>query len=222
MLDWPGRVSTTLFLAGCTLRCPYCHNPGLVTAEPDGAGRAAAVWEGFLGHLSVRRGWIDGVVVTGGEPTCDPGLVRLLEALAARGVPVKLDTNGTAPDVLEHLVSEGLAACVALDVKTFPDRYDLLGPASAGEAVTRCVDILRASATPHEVRVTVYPPVIDAPDLPALAETLTGCDALFLQRFRPGHTLDPAASSIRPVDPDDLRHAARLCSRYLPTATRGS
>ncbi len=95
MLDWPGRVAATVFLGGCNLRCPFCHNPDLVTGS-----RRSESTDALLAHLHERRDWLDGVVVTGGEPCVEPHLVDLLRALKAQGMPVKLDTNGTAPEVL--------------------------------------------------------------------------------------------------------------------------
>ncbi len=217
MLDWPGNVATTVFLTGCTLRCPYCHNPSLIEAHGT-----PGVWEDLLAHLTVRRGWIDGVVVSGGEPTADPDLVALLESLVARGLRVKLDTNGTRPDVLERLLASGLVEYVALDVKTLPHRYGTLGAPGAGELVLESVSLLRRAAIPHEYRVTVYPPVISCEELPDLARLLAGGPLLAIQRFRPGRTLDHRAGDVDPVSPDDLASAARTCSTFLPTVTRGA
>lgn len=216
MLDWPGVVCTTIFVTGCTLRCPYCHNPELLTGDAP-----PHMWQSALSHIAIRRGWIDGVVISGGEPTTDPGLPRLLEDLATRGLPVKLDTNGTRPDVLGRVLADGLVEYVALDVKTFPERYDLLGLPGAAEMVAESIDIVRDSGVRHEFRTTVFPPIITSDELPRLASPLTGGDAYVLQQFRPARTLDPDAASVTPVPPEALTRAASECSRYLPTTTRG-
>jgi len=216
MLDWPGLVCTTIFVAGCSLRCPYCHNPELLAEDST-----PHMWQSALSHIAIRRGWIDGVVISGGEPTLDPGLPRLLEDLAARGIPVKLDTNGTRPDVLRRVLADGLVDYVALDVKTFPERYARLGAPDAGRSVVESIGILLSAGVNHEFRTTAFPPVIAAGELPRLASSLTGGAAYVIQQFRPGHTLDPAASSALPAHPDTLTRAARECSRYLPTTTRG-
>ena len=216
MLDWPGMVCTTIFVTGCTLRCPYCHNAGLLTNEAP-----PHMWQSALSHIAIRRGWIDGVVISGGEPTLDPGLPRLLDDLATRGLPVKLDTNGTRPDVLRSVLANGLVEYVALDVKTFPERYDLLGSPDVVEAICESIDIVRHSGVRHEFRTTVFSPVIAPEELPRLASLLSGGDTYVLQQFRPALTLDPDASSVAPVPPDTLARAARECSSYLPTITRG-
>jgi len=216
MLDWPGRIASTLFLSGCPLRCPYCHNPELISARHD-----RSCWSALVAHLSVRRGWIDGVVVTGGEPTAAPDLIDLLEALAARGIAVKLDTNGTSPGLLDRVLADGLVQFVALDLKTVPERYGEIGPSGAGDAVLASIGVIRRSGVAHEFRTTVYPPLVSPEDLPRIARLVRGGNRYVLQQFRPGHTLDPAASEVRPYDPEQIAASAALCSSYLPTITRG-
>ena len=216
MLDWPGLVTTTLFLSGCPLRCPYCHNPGLLVPHSD-----HATWERVATHLSVRRGWIDGVVVSGGEPTADPDILQLLETLAKRGLRVKLDTNGIAPGVLRTILEEELVDYVALDVKTFPDRYHLLGSPEAGAAMCESIDLLLTAGIDHEFRTTVFPPVIEPSELPRLVGLLEGGLLYALQQYRPGKTLDPSAEAVPPASPLDLLAAAEACSQTLPTITRG-
>ncbi|MFU8890188.1 MAG: anaerobic ribonucleoside-triphosphate reductase activating protein [Anaerosomatales bacterium] len=216
MIDWPGKVAATLFVSGCQMRCPYCHNADLLATRS-----APESWPALLKHFSVRRGWLDGVVLTGGEPTASPDLLDILEALASRGIPVKLDTNGTAPQMLQHVLESGLVEYVALDVKTLPHRYDRIGPATSGDSVLASIDIVRASGIAHEFRTTVYPPLIDAAELPDLAQLLAGGDLYVLQQFRPGQTLDPGAASVTPLSADDIHAAITACSEYLPTIARG-
>jgi len=216
MLDWPGMVAATLFLSGCPLRCPYCHNPELITVTSG-----PETWEDVISHLSLRRGWIDGVVITGGEPTADPDLLPLLEALASRGLRVKIDTNGTRPDVLRDVIAGGLVESVALDVKTLLERYDRVGDPEAGAAVGDSISIVLKAKIPHEFRTTVYTPVIALHELPALASLLAGGELYALQQFRPGRTLSPVADDVTPASPVGMRAAAEACSRHLPTVTKG-
>jgi len=216
MIDWPGKVAATLFLSGCPMRCPYCHNPELLASRP-----APESWTALLSHLSLRRGWLDGVVVTGGEPTAYADLLDILEILAARGVPVKLDTNGISPKLLEHVIDAELVEYVALDIKTLPGRYGLIGPADAGESLLSSIRILLESGIAHEFRTTVYPPLIGESELPELAKLLTGGDRYALQQFRPERTLDPGAARVAPLSPAQMASAATACAEYLPTITRG-
>ena len=119
LLDYPGKVACTVFLHGCNYRCPFCHNSELFLEKPETVMEEAA----FLDFLKTRKGLLDGVCVSGGEPTLYPGLAELLRNIKALGYAVKLDTNGSRPDVLKKLVGEGLVDHVAMDVKNSPARY---------------------------------------------------------------------------------------------------
>lgn len=216
MSDWPGRVSATLFLSGCSLRCPYCHSSSL--RMPTGS---PVEWDLIVRHVDERRSWLDGVVVTGGEPTEDPDLPSLLAALAEVGIPVKLDTNGTRPHVLRHVLAEQLVDFVALDVKALPAGYDSFARRGSASAVAESVELTIRSGVEHEFRTTTYPGVVRLDDLPRIARGLRGGRLFALQQFRPGHTLDPSAADVRPFQDSDLRVAATACSAFLPTIVRG-
>lgn len=218
MLDWPGRLSATIFLGGCDFRCPFCHNETLVTVPSKPAD-----WNALVAHLENKRHWLDGVVITGGEPTQDPGLPEVLRAFSEMEIPVKLDTNGNHPEVLERLFAEDLISYVALDLKTSFERYaTLTGVAEAGANVTRSVNVIMSSGVAHEFRTTVYPGAVTLEDLSAIARTLPGGDLYALQQFVPARTLDPRASAVIPYHPDELHEAAADCRRFLPTLVRGA
>lgn len=218
MLDWPGRLATTVFLGGCNLRCPYCHNPELVGTRR----RTFVMVEDVLKHVRAKRAWLDGVVVTGGEPTFDPALDELLSALHAERIPVKLDTNGTAPSKLEAILAEGLVDFVALDVKSMPERYDrVTGVAGTWSLVERSIRTIIASGVDHEFRTTCYPSAVDTADLPVIASLLVGGRRFAIQQFRPQRTLDPGAATVRPHAPESLRRAALCCTVHVPTIVRG-
>ena len=119
LLDYPGKVACTVFLQGCNYRCPFCHNSELL----EGKAEPLMTVEEFLVFLKKRVGLLDGVCVSGGEPTLSPGLRDLLAAIKERGFAVKLDTNGSRPEVLKALVAEGLVDYVAMDIKNAPSRY---------------------------------------------------------------------------------------------------
>jgi pyruvate formate lyase activating enzyme len=217
MLDWPGRLTTTIFLGGCDFRCPFCHN-GQLVAEPD----RSADWGAFVTHLDDKRDWLDGVVITGGEPTTDPGLRTLLEALAEMRLPVKLDTNGNHPELIAEFLADGLVAFVALDVKTVAMHYGALtGVEGAGGRVTRTAGILIGSGVAHEFRTTAYPGAVALDDLVDIARLLEGGDRYVIQQFKPDNAMDPRASSVLPYRADALVAAASLCDKHLPTTLRG-
>lgn len=217
MLDWPGRVAATVFLSGCNLRCAYCHNPDLVSTS-----RRSESVESFFQYVADRRAWLDGVVITGGEPTLEPRLRPLIERLKREGMPVKLDTNGTSPDVLAELLDAGLLDFVAMDIKALPERYErVTGRADLWPSVKRSIDLIIASGVDHEFRTTCYPIAVGPNDLPKIASLLVGGQRYALQQFRPQRTLDPAAVSVRAHESSTLCRAAERCGTYLPTIVRG-
>ena len=217
MLDWEGHLTTTVFVSGCNLRCPYCHNPDLLV---PGKGVDTAP---LIAHLHEKRDWLDGVVITGGEPTLDPGLFALLDEIAALCLPVKLDTNGTRPHALQQLLESGLVAAVSMDIKTTPERYSEV---SAGDdvwpAVEESMHVLRGSGVPHELRTTAYPGLVAPDDLPAIACTIAGGDHYTIQQFRPRRTYDRCAGQTHPYDADVLHDIAQKCSAFIDTTVRGA
>ena len=215
--NWPGRRTTTVLLGGCNLSCPFCFDP-----EHVGRKRSNTSISKVAEQIALRAPTLDGVVVSGGEPTSYAALPALLHAIAAVGLPIKLDTNGTNPDVLEALVDDGLVDFVALDVKTTPERYDrLTGGTRVWERVERTVSLLIDGDVDHEFRTTCYPFALPSADLPSLAARLVGGRRYALQQFQPRRTLDPAAASVAPYSADELRRVAMRCSVHLPTVVRG-
>lgn len=218
MLDWPGRLTTTVFISGCEFRCPFCHNPSLLAS-----GGECGDWDALAAHLDDKRGWLDGVVITGGEPTGDPALFDLLGELKRRSVPVKLDTNGSNPQVLARAISDKMVSYVALDVKTLPERYGALtSRPGTGEAVLECIDTIISSGIAHEFRTTAYPGAVSLDDFTAIAGLVEGGDRYAIQQFNPTTTLDPRAAGVLPYRADALHAAAAACERYLPTVVRGA
>ena len=153
LLDFPGRVACTVFLGGCNFRCPFCHNSEIL----DGTEEAVMDDQQLLAFLKKRQGILDGVCITGGEPTLKRGLEELLREIKALGYPVKLDTNGYRPDVLKRLVEEGLVDYVAMDIKNSPREY----AAAAGIAkleiarIEESIRFLTSGVVDYEFRTTV-------------------------------------------------------------------
>ncbi len=185
-IDYPGRLAAVTFTLGCNLRCPYCHNPGLVA--PPWAGEIEE--DQVLAFLAARRGKLDGLVITGGEPTLQPDLAGFLDRVKGLGFKVKLDTNGTRPGVLEELLGLGLLDYVALDLKDEPEAYpEWLGPAEGTpRALRRSVALLASSGVEHELRTTVAWPRHDPARLARMA-SLVGRARWVLQPYRPGDVL---------------------------------
>ncbi len=184
-LDWRGLISAVLFLPGCNFACPYCHNYTLVS-DPDSL--MTLPLDGVLDRLRPFVGWIDGVVVSGGEPTLHPGLERLLGEIKQAGFRVKLDTNGYRPRVLARVVEQGLADMVAMDLKAplEPLAYRRsCGRAVEVEPVAESLEFLKASGVAHEFRSTVCPAWHGRAELERMAASLEGCQAWTLQAMNP-------------------------------------
>ncbi|MGE4276100.1 MAG: anaerobic ribonucleoside-triphosphate reductase activating protein [Lawsonibacter sp.] len=181
LLDYPGKVACTVFLGGCDFRCPFCHNGTLV----DGSAPAALDDGALLTFLKKRRGLLDGVCVTGGEPLLRPDLTELLCAIKALGFLVKLDTNGTQPDRLKTLVERGLVDYVAMDVKNSPARYAQTAgvPGLDLNAVRESVSFLLSGAVDYEFRTTVVKEFHDENSFRDIGLWLTGAKRYVLQSF---------------------------------------
>lgn len=213
LLDFPGRVASVVFTQGCPFRCLYCHNPELLPTK------GASEWpeEAVMERLAERKSVLDGVVVTGGEPTVHPDLPLFLERIKDMGLETKLDTNGLHPRMIADLIRQGLVDYFAMDLKHVWERYaDIIGPA-AGATKENCretMEILRTSDVSREFRTTVCPGLHTEQDLLDMASTLGAGDRYALQELRydktlsadvprgPAIDLDAAANRIRAARPD--------------------
>ncbi|MDF1555443.1 MAG: anaerobic ribonucleoside-triphosphate reductase activating protein [Deferrisomatales bacterium] len=171
-IDWPGQVAAVVFLPGCNFRCPYCHNHGLVLHPEEYQSWSL---EGILLHLDKYRSWVDGVCVSGGEPTGHAGLPELLRQLRAAGWATKLDTNGSRPEVLRLLLDEGLLDAVALDLKApleaIPYRRNS-GWNGDPQRVAESLELALAAGLSLQVRTTVHPNLLGLAELERLAADL--------------------------------------------------
>lgn len=182
LLDYPGRLACTVFLPGCNLRCPFCHNADLVL--PERQPGTPLTQEGLLEFLQSRRGKLDGVCVTGGEPTLQRDLPQLLARIQDLGFSVKLDTNGTRPQILRQLLELELVDYVAMDIKNSPEAYAVTcGGAEVLEQVRESAALLMAGPVDYEFRTTVCSPLHTPRELEAIGRWLAGAKRYFLQQF---------------------------------------
>jgi pyruvate formate lyase activating enzyme len=232
--DWPGKVVSVLFLPSCNFRCRYCHNHDLVL-RPEKYSNFP--WEFILAGLARRKGWIDGVCLTGGEPTLHPWLPRLIRELrSAKGLtiggkalPIKLDTNGSNPEVLEELVDGRLVDYVAMDLKAplRADRYSAIAGISLGaEEMSRIqasIQILLRGKVDFEFRTTLAPALLAEEEVYDLARRIRGARRYQLQNLNPRETLDESLRKIAPAAPELLRRMQKNVDEIIHqgVASRG-
>ena len=213
LLDYPGRTACTVFTGGCNLRCPFCHNAGLVRTPLAGPNLTDEV----LGYLQKRRGILDGVCVTGGEPLLQPDLVGFLQAVKEMGYAVKLDTNGMLPGRLAEVLATKLVDYVAMDIKSSPDGY----PAATGtdadvSAVSDSLSILRDSGIPFELRTTAVRGIHTEADFDAIGQWIGDVPAYFIQRFVDSGQL--LGSGFDAFSPEEMERLLTTVRRYTPSA----
>jgi pyruvate formate lyase activating enzyme len=213
LLDYPGQIATSLFCGGCNFRCPNCQNADLVL-RPD---ELVDVQEGEIGaFLERRRGLVDAVVLSGGEPTLQPDLLSFAARLRAMGFLVKLDTNGYRPDVLQAAIAAQAVDYVAMDVKAPPARYALAAGVEVDvRRIQRSVDLLRAGKVAYEFRTTVVPGLLEEEDILQIAQWIAGAQQYYLQQFSPHGTLDPDLSRRAPYPPARIQKMADLSRRWV-------
>ncbi len=203
MIDFPGRMAGVLYVPGCNLRCGFCHNAALLGA----ADAKRLSWKRLGAALRrLQADWADGIVLTGGEPTLDPALPRLVERARAEGFAVKLDTNGTRPEALAAVLPA--LDYVAVDLKCAPDRYPEVTGLDAAGAVAATLRLLRERARDYEVRTTLIPALHGEEDLRAMAAFLQGARRWVLQPFVPRPDLPDPKLRAEPRTPPALLRAA--------------
>ncbi len=201
-LDWKDHLSSVIFTGGCNFRCPFCHNSDLVLKHRD---LLDIPEEQILGHLRKFRKWIDRVVVTGGEPTLQKGLPLFVERLKREGFKVKLDTNGSHPEVVKALAGAGLLDFIAMDIKGPVAAYDRwCGTVVDCGKIEESIDFVIGGQIDHEFRMTVVPFLHKEADVYEAASRVSRAKRFTVQDFVPRNTLNPAFLSLRSFSPDRM------------------
>lgn len=214
LLDWDGQVVSVIYLPGCNFRCPFCHNVEMVL-HPDSFDELP--FSEIEDYVRSNSDFLDGVVVTGGEPTLQRDLPQLLKRLRDLGVKVKLDTNGTHPDMLKDVIEAGLVDYVAMDLKApLNEKYDdLAGVKVPLDKIKRSIQVLEDSGIEHEFRTTVVPIFLSLQDVEAMAAYIGGTKTYVLQQFRPGKTLDPNLQGVKPYPRVTILGMAETAGQYV-------
>jgi len=214
-IDYPGYLASTIFLSGCNLKCKYCHNPSLAQGE---MGSEEISTQEVLAYLEKRRGFIDAVCISGGEPTIHEELEDLISSIKGMGYKVKLDTNGTNPAVVKNLVDNNLVDYVAVDIKATIDKYhEVAGCFVNTDKIKETIKLLIASNVDYEFRTTFLPD-LDHTDMKEIAGYVEGSNKYVIQQFRNKVTLDEDYSSKIPYKKDyimevsdNVKHMFKQC-----------
>lgn len=213
LLDYPEHLATTVFTGGCNFRCPFCHNSDLLC--PGGDAPIVSEEEVFS-HLKKRKGMLQGVCITGGEPTLQADLEDFIRKVKDLGYLVKLDTNGFRPDVVEQLIAQGLVDYVAMDIKAAPENYALATgvPGIDILPICRTVELLKQGNIPYEFRTTVVKGIHTAEEFEEIGVWLQGAAAYYIQSFKESeNVLTPQMCG--EYARAELEHMASIMRKYV-------
>ena len=205
LVEWEGKLSSVVFLPRCNLRCRYCHAHHLIL-NPDQVENIPRFQ--ILRYLAGQEGWVDGVVVSGGEPTLHgDGLLELVRQIRETGPQVMIETNGTRPEWIGRLLDEGLLGAIAMDLKaplTAADYRRVTGVDVNVEDIRQSVQLVKESGLPHEFRITLVPGLVGRDELERMVPDLAGAAQVALQNFKPGLCLDAELHQVAPFAPAEL------------------
>jgi len=189
LIDYPGKISCVLFTSGCNFACPYCHNPDLAINNPSVSLKETEIYA----FLESRKSFLDGVVISGGEPTIHNDIESVCKNIKVLGYPIKLDTNGSNPTVIKNLIDKRLVDYIAMDIKTDPALYSFFVKNGCESAdIFSSIQTIMNSAIDYEFRTTCVRPFISPPVIRKISGIIKGAGLYVLQRFQNKNVLDPA------------------------------
>lgn len=191
LVDFPGKVAAIVFTQGCNFRCGYCHNPSLISKSHFELDSESFTKEKFFSFLKNRIGKLDGVVITGGEPTLQSGLYDFIKEIKQMGFEVKLDTNGTNPQIIEQLIKNNLLDYIAMDIKAPIEKYDLITAVKTNKAnILKTIELIKNNNVDYEFRTTVLKSQLSYDDFNKIGQMIKGAKRYYLQKFVPSEIFD--------------------------------
>ncbi len=211
LIDFPDTPACIVFTPGCNFRCGMCHNPEFVLPEEILKIKDSFIPEGaVLRFLRARKGMLEGVVITGGEPTIQGDLLTFMKKIRDEGLKIKLDSNGARPEILEQVIEQQLVDYIAMDLKHIPEKYQgVSGRCVQPEKIRSSIRTIVNSGVDHEFRTTVIKEIHTPEIMKKMAREVEGAQNLYLQAFRPGKTLDPAYGTLTTYKDAKLTEFAR-------------
>lgn len=217
LIDFPGRIAATIFLCGCNFRCPWCYSSELVLPEKI-KNQPKITEKEFFKFLKSRKELLEGVVVCGGEPTINKDLPNFAREIKSLGFLVKIDTNGSNPQMLKNLIDKKLIDYVATDIKGPKGKYSQLTGIKADiKKIQKSIDILREDKVDYEFRSTIVPSLHTKEDVIEMAKWISGAKRYYLQNFRSEKTIDPNFEKIEPYPQEFLLEIQKIISPFFET-----
>lgn len=207
LIDYPGKIVSTVFTSGCNLRCPFCHNPDLVPMH----SKTKVSEKELFTYFEKYKNMLDGVCVTGGEPTLQKGLLDFVMKVKALGLKVKLDTNGTKPDVIEKLIP--LVDYIAMDIKSSKKGYIKMGVSKEVlNFILKSISIIMSSGIKYEFRSTAVPGILSVEDVKEIVETIKGAGCYCIQQFVPAERMVDESFKVKPYTAEELLEMQKIAA----------
>ncbi|MBU2476363.1 anaerobic ribonucleoside-triphosphate reductase activating protein [Candidatus Micrarchaeota archaeon] len=213
LIDFPGKIACTLFTAGCNFKCGFCQNPSLISFDSENSIEEKEIFS----FLESRKKWLNGVCITGGEPTLQKDLPEFCKKIKEKGFLVKLDSNGSNPEMLKKLIKEKLVDYIAMDIKTSQEKYsDLCGVKVDLEKIKQSIELIKNSGLDYEFRTTVLPDFFSKEDALKIGEWLKGSKLYVLQQFRNDLPMvDPEFKNKDPFPPEKLFELKEILESFF-------
>lgn len=212
LIDYPGKVASMVYTIGCNFRCPYCHNPELVDETVEARFPEAEIFD----FLKSRKGIVEGLVITGGEPTMHEDLPDFMRKVKKMGFLVKLDSNGTNPEMLKYVIDKMLVDYIAMDIKAPLYKYSQAVARPVDPSILRrSIKLIKSSGIPYEFRTTVVKFMLSPEDMEEIVEEIKGADKYFIQKFISTRILNPQFKKKTSYDDKELKHFQKLFAKKV-------
>ena len=216
LLDFPGKVAAIVFTQGCNFRCGYCHNPSLISRCHSELVSESFTIEDFFSFLQSRIGKLDGVVITGGEPTLQSGLYDFIKEIKKMNFAVKLDTNGTNPSIIEKLLNDNLLDYIAMDIKSPVDKYSLITNSKVNiDNIKRSITLIINSNINYEFRTTVVKNQLSFDDFNKIGELIQGAKCYYLQKFNSLNVYNPEFINMDTYNDNEFLFICEILKKYV-------
>ena len=213
MVDYPGKICSLIFLSECNFRCPYCHNPEMVLNDPK---IEEISQDEIIDYMKEKRKWVDALCITGGEPCLHENLPEFIAKIKKEGFLVKLDTNGSNPEMIKELLDKKLLDFISMDIKSDLENYEKIAKVKVDlEKIKKSVNLIKNSDIDYEFRTTILPELHTKEDLKKIGKWLKGSKSFAIQNFHPGKCLNPSYNKKKGFSKEELEEFKSMLEDYF-------